>query len=73
VLLEKLKKEKTSEKHKYEILSFIKYGNIRPEQFKAKDELITLRNKSKEPFFRSYLSFMILLVTVAPEKSTIAT
>lgn len=69
VLLEKLRKEKLSEISKQKLISLIKYGNIRPEQFKTKEELMELKNNSDDPFYRSFLSLMILLVTVAPYTS----
>jgi len=66
VLLERLKKDKWTQTSKNQLLSLIEYGNIRPEQFKSKEELIALRNNSQDPFYRSFLSLMILLATVAP-------
>ncbi len=65
VLLEKLKDDKKSAS-KRELLPLITYGNIRPEQFRLKEELTALLNSSSDPFFRSYLSLMILLSQAAP-------
>ncbi len=64
-LLERLKDEKKNASRR-ELLPLITYGNIRPEQFRTKEELTALLNSSTDPFFRSYLSLMIILGQVAP-------
>lgn len=64
-LLKTLKKKKKTFL-KDELLPLIKYGNIRPEQFWDEERLREMKESSKDPFFRSYLSFMILLSRISP-------
>ncbi len=64
-LLKTLKKRKKTFL-KEELLPLIKYGNIRPEQFWPTKTLEDMLASASSPFFRSYLSFMILLSKVSP-------
>ncbi len=62
-LLKTLKRKKFV---KEELMPLIKYGNIRPEQFWPTETLENMLASSSNPFFRSYLSLMILLSRVSP-------
>ena len=64
MLLSKLKDKTPSARKK--IVSLIKYGVIRPEQFETRETLEKRLEKEDNPFQRSYLSLMILLSQAAP-------
>lgn len=64
MLLSKLKDRTPSTRKK--IVPLIKYGVIRPEQFETKETLEKRMQNEDDPFFRSYLSLMILLSQAAP-------
>lgn len=65
-LLEKLRKDRMTEKTRSELVPLINYGNIRPEQFMSKEELEAMKMNTRDSFFRSYLSLMIVLSTISP-------
>ena len=64
LLLDKARRK--AEKSPRNLIPFILYGAIRPEQFSSSEELTERLEREDDPFFRSYLSLMTVLATLVP-------